>query len=1047
MKKNSFYLFFIFLFFKIADAQTTNWELALSQISTPSNGFSSQKILLDKVTSFANLYNYNEPEHNKSNANHFKQSLSELYRASEKQYFANQSIYPDFDKIASTATMIPIGIINTKCTYLNYDEDNNVNGNLQLINGIYQPIKYTEPNFIEKNLCIISPLFPAFVSENDNFTFNFDSQQFYEYGNTIKKLEVDFGDGLWRTVINDGIMVQNIHSVNLGITALKKQIINFKITQQSGIQVNTYAEITLSKKTSNNGLSRAGSCGISPLLKFRSTIADSENIKGEIEYKIFYSNSNTSCIIKKPIIIVDGFDPEDKRRIDFEDCQNDIRCSDQIPTPTKDNYKSLSKLMEYNGGQSLISLMNNENYDVILVNFPFYRKNENDSNSELICAGADDIIRNGNTIASFIQKINQDLISNSSNEKLVVIGPSMGGLITRYALAYLEKQGIPHNTKIWLSMDSPHQGANIPLAIQQDIYFLGNKLKKEKAEKQFNNLLHSKAAEQLLIDIVDYNGNCVRNATNANFMNTIKSNGIANSNGYPVLGGIRKIAISNGSFAGKNNVTPKENFFHIKASVKIKLVYIRVGRKRIFRLNNFYTPNNGENITLVENQGRNPDKGIENTNYPIYYTGYNPNGSMDAVPGGNFNPAEDLKNEINSELEKTNAWSNLFYLFLWTDGDLIIDRVIPSDKDTVLAPQAFIPTHSSLDTKNFPNWYQPINKNIVCTGQTPFDSYYGEENNSEHISFTDSMVKWIQQEIKDNPQPPSFPIQADAIAGPNTVCVNTAANFNFPDVCKIPGAATWKVSSNLQIVYSTGYSVAVKGLANSASGSITATFQNGQTFTKTVWVGVPLFPAKGLVVGATNVTFNQTQTYYYNGNNPSGGGNYQWFIDAPINDAGGPTCGWQILSGQGTSSITVKTGCIPTTAVVGIKSINICGASSSKYLYVTNSATGNGNNGNGDPCSGALTVYPNPISSKDNLNMKVIYPPDPCGNTKRAYQKTAVNKNNTVRIYDFNGNLVYNNQFNSDEISISDLNLKKGHYMINVANANEKILKKIIIIQ
>lgn len=216
-------------------------------------------------------------------------------------------------------------------------------------------------------------------------------------------------------------------------------------------------------------------------MKHRSTIADASGVKGEIEYKIWYGDENNTCDLRKTIIIVDGFDPGDKRRIDYNDCYKDERC--YYKGMNIETYLSLSKLMEYEDG-SLIDKLNKKNFDVILVNLPYYNKIPNDINSELICAGADDIIRNAYSIASFIQKINADLQTVGSTEKLVVVGPSMGGLITRYALAYLEKQGINHNTKVWVSMDSPHQGANIPLAIQEDIWFFAKMLKQM---EQMNN--------------------------------------------------------------------------------------------------------------------------------------------------------------------------------------------------------------------------------------------------------------------------------------------------------------------------------------------------------------------------------------------------------------------------------------------------------------------------------------------------------------------------------------------------------------------------------
>jgi hypothetical protein len=860
----------------------TSCELGYRTFSNKNTttGFSSQKILLDKVAAFANLYNYNNADYNTSSANHFKQALSELYRCSDAQYFTSPENYTFFEATIATATVIPVGIINTKCTYLNYDEENVTNGNLQLINNVFQPIRTTEPSFIEKELCIISPLLPSFVTENNTFTFRFNSQQIYQYGNTIQSLEADFGDGVWRVVIQNSVMVQDTHTITLNNTGVIKQKLSFRITQQSGIQTTTYSEIILSNKLPKTSTARNGSCAVSPLLKHRSTIADAVNVKGEIEYKVYYGDLNSSCKVKKPIIIVDGFDPLEKRRIDYEDCKKDLKCTDINPGITEETYISLSKKMNYTIGTketSLIDTMNKENYDVILVNFPYYQKVPNDLNSGLICAGGDDIIRNGYSIASFIQKINSDLVINGSVEKLVVVGPSMGGLITKFALAYLEKQGIAHNTKLWVSMDSPHQGANIPLAIQQDIFFLGKKLKNAKANSQFDDLLHSKAAEQLLIDIVDYDGNSVKNSINTNFLNTLKNNGVANSNGYPVLGGIRKIAISNGSFGGIKNVNPKENFLDIRASVRIYFSGIRIGRKRIFTINNYYTPNIGESITLVDNKGRNPDQGIGDTNYPKAYTGYNLNGSMDAVPGGYANASNDLKDEVNSSLETTDAFSNLLankliYVapFLYSASSLIINRNIPPNKETTLTPQAFIPTHSALDTKGFSDWYQPIDRNLVCTGQTPFNSFYGENTNMDHITFTDNMVKWLLEELKGNSQAPSFPAKSDYLDGKDEVCLNIPATYKFlsSQVCELTDIIKWSVSPNLQIISSTPTSITVKGLSI-GSGSIDAKFQDGKIRSIGMRIG-DLSVEDSSSYTTTKVPFNaltdQYGNYEYGGN-------------------------------------------------------------------------------------------------------------------------------------------------------------------------------------
>jgi len=55
---------------------------------------------------------------------------------------------------------------------------------------------------------------------------------------------------------------------------------------------------------------------------------------------------------------------------------------------------------------------------------------------------------------------------------LVVGGFSMGGLITRYALAKLEMMRMDHRTSHYFSFDSPHQGAWIPISLQSFAYYI-----------------------------------------------------------------------------------------------------------------------------------------------------------------------------------------------------------------------------------------------------------------------------------------------------------------------------------------------------------------------------------------------------------------------------------------------------------------------------------------------------------------------------------------------------------------------------------------------
>ncbi len=68
--------------------QNPNWKLMLSKLDTTQV---KSGVLIDKVTSFANLLFFNTEKHNTSDKDHFIQAISELHRASNKSKFIDTS--------------------------------------------------------------------------------------------------------------------------------------------------------------------------------------------------------------------------------------------------------------------------------------------------------------------------------------------------------------------------------------------------------------------------------------------------------------------------------------------------------------------------------------------------------------------------------------------------------------------------------------------------------------------------------------------------------------------------------------------------------------------------------------------------------------------------------------------------------------------------------------------------------------------------------------------------------------------------------------------
>ncbi|MFE1925031.1 esterase/lipase family protein [Streptomyces asoensis] len=126
------------------------------------------------------------------------------------------------------------------------------------------------------------------------------------------------------------------------------------------------------------------------------------------------------------------------------------------------------------GGEfPLVSELRRRNRDVILVGF------EERSAS---------IMTNAETATAAIMRASAEQLGDA---RLVVGGFSMGGIVTRYALARLEMQRMDHRTGLYFSWDSPHRGASIPVGVQAFAYFIP-------FPNDFAKQMNSPAARQML---------------------------------------------------------------------------------------------------------------------------------------------------------------------------------------------------------------------------------------------------------------------------------------------------------------------------------------------------------------------------------------------------------------------------------------------------------------------------------------------------------------------------------------------------------------------
>lgn len=840
---------------------STDVDDMLSNISTSGiNG----NILYNKCIQFADLTNFNTANKNTCTKSLFDQALNDLFFASGKQQFAlAKSLNPI---LSISQNIVDIGILNTSFSTINYDALHPETSGLTLVNNKYQIVAGRQP-FINFNKILVAALREQVLCSSGQVEFKLNqSLKFSNNSNNIKSLVADFGDGNNVILIDNGNIVQLSSTVSYNTSGAK--VLKFIVTFNDNTSITTYSSLYVKL-----GIHAEGNDPLIEDGKLVSTIPfqgydETSPIYGELDYRIFYhtSNGNTTPTLLKPIIISDGFDPEDKRK---------IQASDYINPADFQEHSSIEHFMDYNdcsgNTSNLIAVLRSKGYDVVVVNYPTYYRN-----GIKIDGGADYIERNAMNMVTLIQKLNNNLQTNGSTEQLAIAAPSMGGQITRYALAYMEKMfaqtGLnkwKHNTRLWISIDSPHLGANIPYGLQSLIY-LATLYGSSSAEDFFYNQLKSTAAKQQLIEQFETqntfyidpsyrNGQTISQGFSTDggspfyktFYDNQFNNGLLNSKGYPV--NVRKIALINGSLSGQTFGTDNEKVIDLVGFVKI-LFWDHKAFQGIAHAMADYPNASGVLSDFMV------DKVLNSFSATISgITNSNSRGNMDLIPGGWF-PGYD---QFVAKTRKEND-----------------DKISYWEERVNAQIHSFIPAFSALGMKQpEQDWTQPLDRNLVCSNETPFDSYYGEAGNTRHTSFNCESVKWMLKELDNQPQAPIYPFSVD-LTGPSTVCnLNQAFTVSFGNAtaCKFPKPViNWQVSPNLAIVSTSPTSITVKATGN-GEAHVSAFLGTGQSYSHPVFIGA--LPVTHTIVGQIVNPNPQVATHWSFVAQSVTGAVYSWYID------------------------------------------------------------------------------------------------------------------------------------------------------------------------
>jgi len=888
-------------------------------------------ILYDRVMPLANLRETSAVM--ETNTTHFKRAWQELYDARATP--TNKHIaLKDFNKLVThyqNQGTIPVGFLHLDFTQFTNTALTDLEEDRTTINQLATRNRATTASPYENKLLFLaSPITESSIKTpaNTPVNFQFGTLGVQQATTNITTLQVMYNN-VTKTIIQNGVLTQPNFSFSFANSGLKT--IQFKAILNNNQQLISNATINI---TIQNVLAKSNAIkDIFATEAFQGYDEPTDcngNCFGKGEYQVFLGDGNTQ--LTKPLIILDGFDPGDERKID--------NGKGSIRYLINNNDKELN-MEKFKAAGFDVVILNFPKYEIADESFTFWHPLANQFvtviNKIYRGGGADYIERNANVLKALIAEVNGKLVANGSTEKLKIIGPSMGGLISRVALTQMEQANQNHNTDIWVSFDSPHLGANIPIGLQ---YFF-NFMELEQIE-----MLETPAAKQMLITQVVEPSYATRNT----FKNLLSTLGFPNTT--------RNVSLVNGSISGSIQGSPKGKMLDLD----VELVKTFLGSAGRYKIETFASHNGGRN-KIFERYKRFLFFKNRHTAYLIDNSG---KGSLDNSPGGTF----DMKNEfesslgvnlpltnsnlgtaVNSLLDVRSGFGKFIveglvqYLLLKTNSSVYLNLLQHTP--------SFIPTKSALAFNGTnKTWGERLDKrNLVCNNETPFDTYYAPNKNEEHITLNSLNMTWLLEELKGNIQEPNIDLLfTKKLIGDLAVCNNKTNTYNLdiPNTCS-GFTVSWSTSSNIQIQSSNNNSVTVTAIngTNDAIGYVKAyVHELNKYIEKFVWVGIPgpdfLHISK---VGSYQFYSNQwTKLKVVHplppielmNNDPSYGLTYHWSVPNS-----------QIRTFTDTSTIDVNpfnSGQLN----IGVKMENQCGCTNYKYqLFNVTSQSSGGSGGGG----------------------------------------------------------------------------------------------------
>jgi len=932
-------------------------------------------ILYERVFPAADVGRFANTSIDTTSAFHFLTAFNELQTADYIGRWQPSSTIID-NLSAKPPWEVPVGAINID--YNTIDEQALEDGllNITLYQGdtllVDVPNRPRSP-YISHTAALASPLKMQTNSLSPGFYWEVTRQNSQT---NITKLEANF---------NLGNGWQNLSSVitptfpDYGV-----YYIDFKLTLSNGTQHINRARFEIASESDATTINQkiqdfsTGDC-----LANQGEFYASRSFQGYDETKAYYGKGEYEIIqggsaIDKLIVVVDGFDPEEGT----------------------DNGNNLTKIYGDFNQQSLAEdLWSNDDFDIVPLNFKkqVFFNSGNFLFPTVINGGTDYIERNAMVLVTLLEKLNSCKIGN---QPIKVVGFSMGGVVARYALAYMEQENIAHNVDLFVSVDSPHQGALAPKGIQ-DVADLVNDLTLGFADGPLD-LLETPAAKQLLKHHI--NANSVSPAGDPGFHDRFFNQ--LTQMGYPQNS--RNISVINGTLDGSPTNDFGQQYLNLNARALLGTL------RTDLKLNYSPLPGNMINDLNFRLYLRFPLFKITIFKRKRSVSSLSSLGSLENSPGGYY--------DVDQMTDKF-LGGNFYGIFGNTSGtaleEFLRDVFLHIDLTLTNPNFSFVPSKSSLDFIGNPYLYEKINnRDLTCSGETPFDTYYAPAISQKHISLSGGATTFIKNEILGNQQKPNLEPRSENLSGPQVVC-NNSATFNF-DACS-GTISSWSVSPNLEILSSNNYSITVEAIGN-GEGFVEAALSAG-TVRKDVWVGKPNIPSN-ILLFPNQLCLNQLIIASVLSNNPQPVDVYYEWRGVGNYTAQNPAA----------SEIQFTTmPDTPYTTFVRVKATNACGTSFefSKFVSVVDCGGGGGGPAP-DPAmvdlgNPQVIFYPNPTTGKASVTLQDIKFTDA-----------------TIQILDMSGNIRTELGTNTPTTSLDISHLPSGLYIVKITTGKEVFAKQLI---